>query len=302
MKKILFLSLITFSILVADVSAQIPNNQFENWTTATSYDSLNFWSTDNFLVSTCAQKEISNVQSGAISLKLTSSMYNFITNLSLPGAASTGSFIVSGTTINLAAGGQPDIGRHAFLKGYYKYTSVGGAHGSIESVLYKRNGSSRDTVASAIWSVNDTANYTFFSIPLIYNSVNNPDSSIVYFQSSGRTFSDLLVTGTIGSQLVIDSVYFDGTVGVNELPENLVSLASYPNPASEFLVIETRWVKPVKASISFLDMNGRLIQNIPLINTKQRIDLSSFSNGNYLYNLLDEDGNKLNSGKFSVNR
>ncbi len=303
MKKILSFLLFIFSVALNSAYAQIPNNEFENWTVSASYDSLVFWSTDNFLVSTCAQKEASIIQSGSLSLRLTTSAYPFgIATLALPGAASTGGFTVNGPNIDLAQGGQPDAIRHAFLKGYYKYSSVGGAHGSIETVLYKNNGTTRDTVGYAIWQVSDASNYTFFSIPLVYNSPNDPDTAIVYFQSSSRVLTDLLNLGTLGSQLFVDSVYYDGLVGINEPGGNLISLVSFPNPATDYLVIETKWNTPVKGSVSIFDIKGKLIEQIPMTNEKQRVDLSGFSNGSYFYDILDERGNRLNSGKFSVSK
>lgn len=299
MKKIYLLFLLASAMGLSKTNAQIWNNQFENWTTGTTYDSLNYWTSDNFLVPTCAQKEVSSVQSGSASLKLTTTSYS---GLSLPGAISTGGFLLNGFTINLATGGQPDNIRHVLLKGYYKYTSVLGAQGSIETVLYHYNGTTRDTIASGILAVTASANYTFFSVPLAYKSVIAPDTSIVFFQSSGRNTADLLNPATLGSTLYIDSVYFDRVTGVDDLNQDLVSVISYPNPAIDFLVIESTWKTPVAGSIAIVDVLGKLIETIPILHEKQQVDVHSLSNGNYFYYLLDEHGKKLNSGKFSVNR
>ncbi len=299
MKKYFYL----FIFVLAAVSgkAQIVNNQFENWTNVGAYDSLNHWSTDDFLVSTCAQKNSVNPQSGSASLLLTTSLYVNGVYVALPGAASTGGFAVNGVSVDLSKGGQPDTVNHTYLKGYYKFAPVGSDTGSIEVVLYKRNGANRDTIASGIMLLTAAASsYTVFSVPLNYIRPGTSDSSIVYFQSSGRTVSGLFNTGTIGSTLYIDSVYFDGITGINELPSNLVSINVFPNPASNILTIESKWKTPVKITISMLDMNGKLLQSIPMTDNKQRIDISALANGNYFYELMDERGTKLYSGKFSV--
>jgi len=306
MKKIFTLTLFIVSVgLVKEAAAQIPNNQFETWVNTGTYDSLVGWNTDNFLAPTCSQATTTTPQSGTTSLKLVTSSYvSSPFTLSLPGAASTGGFNVSGTSINLATGGQPDAARHAFLKGYYKYAPVLGALGSIETVLYKYNSGTgnRDTIASAIMSLSSASNYTFFILPLVYLSSSNPDSSIVFFQSSGRALGDLFNTGTLGSALYIDSVYFDGITGVDDIDQNLISVISYPNPTADMLIIEAKWKSPLNGSIGIFDVHGKLIQTIPGLHDKQEIDVHSLSNGNYFYYLLDETGRKLNSGKFFVNK
>jgi len=300
MKKYFYLFIFFFGAVSG--KAQIVNNQFENWTNVGAYDSLNFWSTDAYLSPTAAQKETSSPQSGSTSLKLVTTSYTIGLPLALPGAASTGGFILAGTSLDLAQGGQPDNVRHASLKGYYKYAPIAGAQGSIEVVLYKRNGSNRDTIASGIMPLTSAvSSYTLFNVPLVYKSAGDPDSSVVYFQSSTRAIPDVFTnTATIGSALYVDSVFFDGVQAVDELPANLVSVKAYPNPASDFLTIESKWKTQVKVSVSVLDVNGKLVQSTPLQDNKQRIDISSLSNGNYFYQLNDEKGAKLYSGKFSV--
>jgi hypothetical protein len=298
MKKYYILALL---LAAFSAKSQIVNNEFENWTNAGAYDSLLNWSTDNFLTATCSQKETSSVQSGSASLKLTTSSYVNGITAAIPGAASTGTFAVAGLSVDLSKGGQPDPVRHTLLKGYYKYAPVGGAAASIEVVLYKRNGAVRDTVAYGVMPVTGAvSSYTLFNLPLTYLKTEDPDSSVVYFQSSGRTFTDLFNTTTLGSVLYIDSVYFEGITGINELPSNLVSINTFPNPASSFLTIEVKWKKAVKVSVAILDLSGKLLKSIPVVDEKQRIDVSSLSNGNYFYELVDDKGSKLYSGKFSV--
>ena len=299
MKKIFYSFIILFILFSGKIYAQSPNNDFEDWTNVGAYDSASYWSTPDFFVATCASKEATDVWSGAFAMKLVTSSFS---GFAIPGAASTGSFIQSGFSIDLSKGGQPDVVRHALLRGYYKYSPAGTAAGSIEVVLYKRNGSSRDTIASAIMPLGLTLAYTPFSIPLVYKSGGDPDSSIVYFQSSGRTFGDLTTAGTLGSALLVDSVYFDGITGIEDIHSDLVSINSYPNPATDFLVIETKWSKPVSGTIAIVDINGKLIQSSPILNDKQRIDVSSLSNGNYFYRFNNESGQQLGSGKFSVRK
>ncbi len=298
MKKIVYALLLL--AISGSLSAQIPNNLFESWINVGAYDSLQFWSTPNFIAPTSASKEQIDIQSGAISLKLTTSSY---LGASVPGAASTGGFIQNGLSIDLSKGGQPDNVRHTTLNGYYKYNAIGGATGTIEVVLFKRNGSVRDTVASGIQVINNTPNYTAFSIPLVYKSFNAPDSSIVYFQSSGRATSDLFNGATIGSSLYIDSVYFQGiTTGINNISADPFSVRAYPNPAREFVTVETTRKISAKTSISILDIHGKVVETIPMTDEKQRIDISALSSGNYFYNLVDEKNKILGSGKFSVSK
>ena len=294
-------------------NAQILNGRFEDWTQVIdgiwAYDSLNYWKTTDLASlqnSTpsvhSVTKETSTVYEGSSSIKLTSWTAGGVV-AGLPGAASNGdvlvsiSFPVSSVT---PIGGVPDVVRHAALMGYYSYVPLSGDHGSIETCLFKRNGASRDTIAfGKLDAALSIGSYTHFTIVL--NSVNagSPDSSLIWLQSSPRF---PLPSGQTGSVLKVDSLYYSGIIGVNEISPLVKSILTYPVPAVNDINVKVDLIQPVVMHYEIMDVNGKIVASDKMKGQESKIDISSIATGNYIINLRDEAGEKLISDKFTIIR
>jgi hypothetical protein len=287
-----------FCLLMAfHVQAQnVPNGGFENWTNYSGYSLPDSWNTTDSISSTqqgqrSVLQETTFVHSGSSAMKMQSWTYNTIFNE--PAVATNG-------TLNSAfqfQGGSPDSIRYQMLTGWYIYNPVGGDSCTVSVLCTRWNGTSRDTVAVGVWSTKDTVTtYSQFSVTINYVASGNPDTALIVISSAPIGIN----TANAGTVLYIDDLNFSGLAGINELPPNLVSINTFPNPASDYLNIDAEWKAPVRATISIIDVNGKLLQSIPMTNSTQRIDVSYLANGNYFYELMDDRGNKLYAAKFSV--
>jgi hypothetical protein len=86
------------------------------------------------------------------------------------------------------------------------------------------------------------------------------------------------------------------TVGLIE--NEVVNISVYPNPAGNFVNISLE--NKMDAAISIYDITGKLVQGNTLAEMKNRVDLSSFNNGLYLYTIKDADNRTLKTGKLTV--
>ena len=308
MKKI---TLIVFSLMTMALvsNAQIYNGRFEDWTTTTqstfTYDSLSGWMTTDFISqgnSTnhdhSAEREITNVHEGSSSIRLTSWTAGGILQ-GMPGAASNGQVMIQGFSAS-PVGGVPDNMRHAALSGYYQYTPGGSDHGSIETCLFKRNGATRDTIAyGAFDAAFLVGTYTHFTVSLLPLSTEDPDSSLIWLQSSPR---EPLASGVTGSVLRVDSLYYNGQIGMEDISPLVKVMLTYPVPAVNDINVKVDLVTPVSMRYEILDNNGSIAASGEMQSTTQKIDVSNLAAGNYFVNLHDLSGKKLCSDKFTIAR
>jgi len=123
-------------------------------------------------------------------------------------------------------------------------------------------------------------------------------------QSDSRTFSwdyasfvedidDLEVVAFLtdrdkGGVLGVTKVSKTSTVGI-PLADEVLSLASYPNPARDFVYVNTGREVLQEARLQFTDLSGRLVLDLPLTPgySIHRIDLQVLQGGLYLMNLWE---------------
>jgi hypothetical protein len=309
MKKI---TLVTFLFMTAAFfsNAQIDNGRFETWTDSTvgayTYDSLVHWMTTDLISQQnssthvhSAEQETANVYEGTSSIRLTSWTAGGIIP-GVPGAASNGNVLVTGLSVS-PIGGVPDVMRHAALSGYYQYTPAGSDHGSIETVLYKRNGASRDTIAYGAFDVAfPMGTYTHFTIGLTPMSTDDPDSSLIWIQSSPRS---PIGAGVTGSVLRVDSLYYTGQIGIDDISPLVKAMLTYPVPAVNEINVKVELVSPgVSMIYEILDKNGNIVASDKMHSNTQKIDVSKLAAGNYFVNLRDLSGQKLCADRFTIAR
>ncbi|CAN5564588.1 hypothetical protein BH11BAC1_BH11BAC1_26590 [soil metagenome] len=310
MKKITLLTLLLLTIALVS-NAQIDNGNFENWTDSTvgayTYDSLIHWKTTDLpsLQNSnphvhSAQPETTDVHSGSSSIRLTSwTAGGFLAGI--PGAASNGDVIVVPIPPSVTpVGGVPDAARHAALMGYYEYIPMGADHGSIETCLFKWNGTSRDTVAyGAFDAALNIGTYTQFVVNLTAMNAGNPDTSLIWLQSSPR---EPIGSGATGSILRVDSLYYSGLIGVNEISPIVKTMLTYPVPAVNEINVLVDLISPVAMHYEIMDLNGKVVLTDKMQSNKQQIDISGIATGNYFITLFDDAGKKLCADKFKVAR
>jgi Putative carbohydrate metabolism domain/Secretion system C-terminal sorting domain len=330
MKK-LYTLLFTVSIITSlSAQTQIPNGDFETWEGSGSSTEPQFFNSNKTGTGyapsgpqTCF-KETSNPHSGTSCVRMeTLTFIIAVVNGSLtsgivnaPSTDKSQGYI--GTIQNTNTG---DIRRIAFtgradsLVGYYKYTQststsgTGGANerGKIRAILHKGHyydpetpvsnnhpDSSANKVADALFLTpqSNVTTWTRFAVPFNYVSTDNPQYILI-----NCTPSNNQMTTVAGSKLWLDDlqvVYVPAT-SVDNKP-NINNINVYTADSKLFIDFKNQ-KQHVVASI--FDITGKIIYTEkitnPAINT---IDISSFSQGLYLYQLNGEGVQK--TGKFLV--
>ena len=68
-------------------------------------------------------------------------------------------------------------------------------------------------------------------------------------------------------------------VGKDESIENLITI--YPNPANDYLSIEIA----IPTTISIFNLQGQMVKKLPMLQGRQKIDISDLDKGTYLLNI-----------------
>jgi hypothetical protein len=282
----------------------ILNNSFENWTTYfgtggafTGEYPTNWTSSDSLYQALAgagvhsAEREISDHCNLLYSVKLTT-----ISALGQvgPGVATNGRV----TGINTVAGGSPDTARSAQFSGCYKYTAAGTDSGFVTAFLFKWNTTThvRDTIGVARLNTKTTSGITNFAQPFMYKDYSRrPDSLLIILSSSQG-----LNLGVAGSKLVVDNLSLSGYVGIAENISSVKSVRIFPSPATEYLNVNVELLKNINMSYVVMDAFGKIVLQEKMNSSSEKINISSLSSGNYFFNLRDEEGNQLYSGRFVV--
>lgn len=131
------------------------------------------------------------------------------------------------------------------------------------------------------------------------------DSSTAYsYRWWGNTVKFPLAEASADSNdVVVDGSYYSGEftappLGVNPVREE-TSISVFPNPASDVLNITG---VPAAACMVVLDVQGRILESSLIKKSNSKINVASYQNGIYFYQLVDLKGNILDKGKFAVAR
>jgi hypothetical protein len=111
------------------------------------------------------------------------------------------------------------------------------------------------------------------------------------FPAEGNYNVTLIVTNACGSDTLTQIIGVEKLTGVEELGV-LSSFNLYPNPANGAATIKMEAAKPVKARLSIVTVDGRVMfgDNISFNNNfSTTIDLSKLSAGIYIVNLAADD-------------
>ena len=233
---------ITFFLIFACaiVHAQIPNSDFENWTSSVSYDILDSW--DN-LNSTTAGSSVYTSEKGTPGATGVAGTYFIkLTSKTVTGQGVVPGIAVSGklniTTLKPISGFAFNQ-RPANLTGNWQYMVfsakgvINAGYIDVQLTRWDASMNMRDTIAGFHYSLPGMKmSWNAFSIPLAYgDSINYPDSCIITLSASSTT-------PTNKDFLYIDDLAFTGTVApvITLIPnsgfENWINKGSYNSPAS----------------------------------------------------------------------
>ena len=271
------------------INAQtIPNAGFETWTnsyTAPSWNSVSILTAHSMAQSTDAH-------SGTYAVKLATQSF---VGQTIPGICALGTISL---TTQAVSGGIPFTFKPTNLKGYYKYTPVGGVSMLIAVILTRTTGGVKDTIGGCILQNSNTVStYTQFSLPIDYNTgvTGNPDTLNIVLLSSASA------TAGVGSILMVDDLSFEYlTPGVKE--NSAINYNVYPNPATDNIYITTNDTKKVPVTIKIYDLTGQEVYSENYINENDHtINVSKFKQGMYFVKISSERYNKTEKLHISKN-
>ncbi len=275
-KKLIFVCL---SFIVFNLSAQVPNGNFESWvndSTATS------WTTTANVVLTLNFGHKTTGYSG-YGLQINSKLIDLgLTQIKAPGFATLGKI-----TINMAnntgqtTGGIPFIAKPAQMKGYYKYIPDSTDMMVAAIILTKYNSvmSKTDTVGIGTFTSPDlVSSFTQFTVDINYLLTTvDPDTMNISLLSSNP------IAARSNGVLVVDDITLNGgNIGVEELPIDLIQ-SIQPNPTTgKFTVL----LNNMKSGILkvYNSLGNEVYYNSSYLNGSQ-IDLGLTNSGIYFVSI-----------------
>ncbi len=262
----------------------IANGNFENWTPLVIEEPYNWWNinfalTDNTPYSAT---KTTDAYHGTYALRLETrevfeDTLGFITN---------GRFDENGPTGGMQVWQTPDK-----LTGYYKYTPVGPDSALAALSIY----SNSTIIDSSMIMLGAASTYTYFEISLNYNAWPPPDTLNIAFSSSNM---ENHANARVGSVLFLDSLNLTyKPVSINEAVESKNEFIVYPNPASNFINIMSKYPVKENVHISIYNTIGSIVLEKTLHSlSNYKLDISNLKTALYLYSIQTEDD--VINGKF----
>ena len=286
MKNILIIITLVLGYML-NAQTTIPNADFENWTLTkpTHWDISNESILGTQFITGFKNY---NSQNGSTALEVVTveKSIALVGNLTLPGVATLGDFIV-----NIAAqsadvfGYIPFKGRPHSFKGWYKTDPKGGDKAFILVDFMKLNPltQSIDTIGRAKLLESNTINtWTQFNIPVVWTSGLVPDFMNIIVASSDVT--DGNSTYVKDSRLIIDNLSFEYVVTGEEEIAVIDNTKVYPNPVEDFVKVD--FTVEGNRTITLVDISGKL-----LFKTESKdnitIDMREHTEGIYFLNIYN---------------
>ena len=277
------------SITMINSTQGFPNPSFENWTNI-SIEEPDNWSTIND----------ASIQPGPYSATKNTSSYsgNYAMRLETVGATfnDTAGYITNGYFGNNGpAGGLQVWGNPWKVTGYYKYFPVG-SDTAWAGAFTSYNTIGVETVFIPLTNQNS---YTYFEIPLTYNSFPTVDTINIAFSSSNITSGSF---NGLGSALYLDEL------GIIYYPlsetEHSILLESniYPNPFHDNGILYINAEPGARFSFLIYDAAGRLVMRDDNIHSgNNMIHKEGLADGLYEYSVIGSNGTTVVShGKLVV--
>lgn len=294
---------------------------FEAWTIVglpgTTAEDPNGWASFNTLNSsftgampiTVSKETTGTIPAGLIAAKITTDVIPstiLIPNPFTPGQNfDTVGFVAVGKVIigsppSLKLGAATPIGvvRPSTLSFSSKYSPMAGDSAFVLAYLSKWNGTSRDTIATGQYATNaTTTSFAVNSLTMNYDPAFSTvwaDSMIIVASSSVFRHSG----AKKGSIFWVDNFVWSGYNSINDIAVT-GSISIFPNPATNNISFSSS----VNAeAVEVHDITGRKVGLFSMTGNAVTIETSSFSAGMYIYNILNENKEVINRGKFEVTK
>ncbi len=139
--------------------------------------------------------------------------------------------------------------------------------------------------------------WTYLSVPLVYNNVGIPQSCRIAFLSSiGQLYPERGFPKEIGTTLEIDDIQITYQEVTKVLNNHINKNWLYPNPASNLINISSENVEIIK----IFNLTGKEVLNIKINNNQ--IDISHLDNGIYFCKIISKNGKTLHNQKLVIKR
>jgi hypothetical protein len=292
MKKNLLTSFILTSISLVSFG-QIANGGFETWSSAGNCSNPTGWGTLNGstgILGICtAQQEQTTVHSGSSALLINTQFIGFPINQTAPGIVTNGTI---NTNTQAVEGGDPFTERPTSFMGWYQATPVNGDTYSFAALLI--NEANGDTVGSASFEGTAVVNtWTMFTADVTYSHPENPTLlQIIMLPSEG-------LNPQVGSEAIFDDLGYESiSVGISD--DDISVIQTYPNPVVNEVYFNLG--KHEKAFVEIFDIVGVKVAQQLLNANYNSVDMSSFSNGSYLWRFSTINGDLIKSGKLILSK
>lgn len=272
-------------------NAQGINGGFEQWDSVDNGMFTNHVPTGwfEFMNSICESESLpwsvtqsTDAHSGSYAIQLK----NIATSLNQTATLMTSSLSEEGGMINKI----PVSSRFTRLEGYYKYSTQETDTFNVMVLMMK----GEDFIGMADYkqSVN-AANYTKFSIPIIYTSAAGiiPDSAVIMITAgSNENFRE-------GSTLLLDDITFALNTGLNDNKDAFKAEVSvYPNPASDYVNIAVKEATHGKVKVELVNIIGQTLKVEETTPVNQQVNmqlnLCDAPKGVLFIKVSDESGSK----------
>ena len=155
--------------------------------------------------------------------------------------------------------------------------------------------------------------FFLFILTIVFTNINAQYSNITEVLSAGggeSTGGNYSNFGVMGETFVNSSatggnynssvgfLYASGiATGIGEINRNNQIISIFPNPANEIINIEIKSQKIKSFNAEIYNIQGKLIFLIQYKSIAINIDISDFTNGLYMINLKDDNGNIIKTDK-----
>jgi len=293
--RIFFTALLVFVCIqfqpIQGQTTQIPNADFETWITHTGYADPQYWDTPNQellsipIFGQAVVTKSNSAQSGSFAARLETKRINIPGSpVDVPGVITLGKLninLFSGTYS--ISGGAPVHDQPSHLKGFFKFSPVGGDSCAIGIMLFKTTGGIQDTIALGYFSSKDNVpDWTPFSAWINYFTETTPDTMNILAISTAQYNMN---NGTV---LYIDNLELDYTLGVDEsTPGNEISV--YQDKETQRLLVypPDRGAQPT--SVVLYNLMGQKVfsvQAFPFHQEKIVVPYYNLNSGIYILEVL----------------
>ena len=299
----------TLSILISTIMfAQIVNPSLDNW--AGTPEEPVSWATPNKLLSQLVMSvpfpvvKSTDAVDGSLSALLETREYTvFFTNkIIVPGVISTGQLGLDNNYNPTFSKGTPYTFRPDSITAMYKYFPVAddttGLNDTFQAflLLTKWNAAAgkADTIGIGSFKKGDSVtNWTKMVMMVNYLSTATPDTLMLVFSSSS------FYTPQIGTQAFVDNIQDGNSVGIISLPANPLKVNVYPNPASNYINVDLSGAKGIY-NFTLFDILGKRVDYVQLERSENYINISQHKKGMYFYDLKDQSGRTVKTGKINI--